>query len=130
MSDMAQVDDNVKIAQNYSSGTFTQTDEALIQRVQELFDKRIRVNCTGCGYCLPCSSGVDIPINFNFLNQFNMFDAQEPKDRYKHFYSTMVPAPGRADQCVSCGECVERCPQHIPIPEFLEETAKTFGDLN
>jgi predicted aldo/keto reductase-like oxidoreductase len=126
MSDMAQVDDNVSIAQNFREGIFTPSDEALIQKVQELFEKRIKVSCTGCGYCLPCSSGVDIPTNFNFLNQYNMFDAEEPKERYKQFYSNMVPEEKRALHCVSCGECVEKCPQHISIPEILEETAKIF----
>ncbi|MDR2459964.1 MAG: aldo/keto reductase [Deltaproteobacteria bacterium] len=126
MSDMAQVDDNVSVAQKYRPGTFTQADEALIQRVQVLFQDRIKVNCTGCGYCQPCPSGVDIPQNLSFLNQYNMFEAQEARNHYKWAYGLMVPATSRADLCVSCGECVDRCPQGIPIPEFLDQTVKTF----
>jgi predicted aldo/keto reductase-like oxidoreductase len=34
--------------------------------------------------------------------------------------------PGFASQCVQCGQCVDRCPQNIPIPETLAELAKEF----
>ena len=31
--------------------------------------------------------------------------------------------PGYASQCVQCGECLEKCPQGIQIPDFLETVA-------
>jgi predicted aldo/keto reductase-like oxidoreductase len=34
--------------------------------------------------------------------------------------------PGYASQCAECGECVDRCPQHIPIPDML---ARVAGEL-
>jgi predicted aldo/keto reductase-like oxidoreductase len=31
--------------------------------------------------------------------------------------------PGYASQCEECGECADKCPQHIPIPEYLAKVA-------
>jgi hypothetical protein len=31
--------------------------------------------------------------------------------------------PKYASQCIECGECLDKCPQHIPIPEFLAKVA-------
>ena len=33
----------------------------------------------------------------------------------------------RADACVECGECADKCPQHIDIPAQLKEVADTLG---
>jgi len=27
----------------------------------------------------------------------------------------------RAQACIECGECLEKCPQHIDIPEWLKK---------
>ena len=35
--------------------------------------------------------------------------------------SGLLGNPGRASQCEECGECVEACPQKLPIPELLKE---------
>jgi len=32
--------------------------------------------------------------------------------------------PAYASYCQECGKCVEACPQQIPIPERLKETAR------
>jgi hypothetical protein len=31
--------------------------------------------------------------------------------------------PGYASQCIQCEECLEKCPQQIDIPAFLETVA-------
>jgi predicted aldo/keto reductase-like oxidoreductase len=36
--------------------------------------------------------------------------------------------PAYASQCVQCGECLEKCPQHIEIPDFLEQVAEELED--
>jgi predicted aldo/keto reductase-like oxidoreductase len=33
----------------------------------------------------------------------------------------------RADQCIECGECLEACPQKIPIPDWLKKAHDLFG---
>jgi len=36
--------------------------------------------------------------------------------------------PSYASQCVRCEECLEKCPQHIEIPDFLELVAEEMED--
>ncbi len=79
----------------------------------------MRVNCTTCGYCLPCPSGVAIPDVFSHYNTSTMFDARRAASAIYHM---VVLSSGRgADQCTRCGDCEPRCPQQIPIQNVLEE---------
>jgi hypothetical protein len=32
--------------------------------------------------------------------------------------------PAYASQCTECGQCLDKCPQHIPVPEFLAKVAE------
>ena len=34
----------------------------------------------------------------------------------------------RASQCVQCGECLDKCPQGISIPDFLEIAVQDLED--
>ncbi len=40
--------------------------------------------------------------------------------RAKMFYS-WVEEEKRAPSCIECGECLEKCPQHIDIPVWLKK---------
>ncbi|MDR1042022.1 MAG: aldo/keto reductase [Deltaproteobacteria bacterium] len=127
MSDMAQVDDNVRSAQAYRDGIFGEAETKAIAEVVSHFKSRIKVDCTACGYCMPCEEGVDIPLNLSFYNQFHLFEAEEAKERCRFVYNFSVPRSDQATGCVDCGKCVEKCPQHIPIPEYLKKTAELYA---
>ena len=78
--------------------------------------------CTGCGYCMPCPNGVNIPENFRLMNLHRVWGLTGPaRDRYQRF------GPDRennlnAGACVECGQCEPKCPQKIPVIEQLKET--------
>ncbi|MDR2405799.1 MAG: aldo/keto reductase [Deltaproteobacteria bacterium] len=129
MSDMSQVEDNLKSAEEFGETGFGEDDALAIDQVGEYFAKRIKVDCTQCGYCMPCPSGVDIPKNLSFLNQYHLFDAKETKERCKFYYAVMLAASERAIHCTQCGECLEKCPQNIPIPESLAQTADLYSSV-
>ena len=78
--------------------------------------------CTGCGYCAGCPEGIDIP---KFMDAYNMYiltgDAKEIDNRLKWHWN--MPAKGAA-RCIACGQCEEKCTQHLPIMERL----KTVGE--
>jgi predicted aldo/keto reductase-like oxidoreductase len=123
MTEMAHVVENVRIADQGLPNSLTQRELALIQEVKGLYRARTRVNCTSCGYCMPCPSGVNIPGNFQQLNHVFMYgDRVTPRLLYHHFYK----APERASNCEECGQCEDACPQHIPIREMLKEVAAEF----
>jgi predicted aldo/keto reductase-like oxidoreductase len=123
MSDMAQTDDNVASALSWTPGKFTEADSEIVDGVSAWFGSRLKAPCTACGYCLPCPSGVDIPKNLEFLNQHYLFDGEETRERSDIFYRMMVIPEVASTLCTSCGECLEKCPQHLEIPRFLEEAA-------
>jgi uncharacterized protein len=35
-------------------------------------------------------------------------------------------AAASVEQCIDCGECEEKCPYHLPVPEMLKENAEVF----
>ncbi|MCP4113668.1 MAG: aldo/keto reductase, partial [Desulfobacteraceae bacterium] len=98
----------------------------IVDRVSRKYHEIMKVACTGCRYCVPCPSDVDIPGCFEIYNKLHMFgNSQEAKVMYTARMSGMVTnQSGYASQCVQCGECVEKCPQHIEIPDYLEKVTE------
>ena len=97
-----------------------------MSHVEATYRKLMKAGCTGCRYCVPCPYNVDIPVCFEQFNIYHMFGN---KKRTKMLYPILVGGttdgkPGLASQCTRCGECVELCPQNLPIPELLDEVKK------
>nr|WP_282730679.1 4Fe-4S dicluster domain-containing protein [Methanobacterium alcaliphilum] len=87
------------------------------------YKEKIIVDCTFCGYCMPCPKGVDIPKNFNMLNNAHIFnDPTGPRMQY----FTLLREDQRASMCDECGECNNICPQLIPIKEKLKDVTNLF----
>jgi len=78
--------------------------------------------CTGCGYCMPCPQGVGIPYVFKLAGAARIFGLIEGARREYVKFDKTWPLDGFKDAsfCIACGECVEKCPQKIPVPEELE----------
>jgi predicted aldo/keto reductase-like oxidoreductase len=116
MSSMEQVEENLDVAEKGVPGSLTKKDLALVSKVRKMFKSRMAVPCTGCGYCKPCPNGVDIPACFENYNTACMYeDVEHTKLSYQYV------GEGKASKCEECGQCEERCPQGIPIPEKLKE---------
>jgi predicted aldo/keto reductase-like oxidoreductase len=133
MSDMHQVDENVRIAGDASPGAFTREERGLVARAVEAYRGAMKVGCTGCGYCMPCPEGIDIPAHFQAYNYKYMAGGI---GSWKVNYLALLGGglEGKAwvppSSCVSCGACAEACPQHIRIPEKLKEVEREFGGLD
>jgi predicted aldo/keto reductase-like oxidoreductase len=48
-------------------------------------------------------------------------------DRSAVDYIRFVPEENKANLCVVCGECQEKCPQEIAIPDWLEKIQEEFS---
>lgn len=120
MSTMEQVVENVAAAGRSGPNTLTKQELSLIKKVTEAYKLLGPVPCTGCRYCMPCPNDVDIPGIFRVYNEVMMYQA--PEIGYMHYAGRMGLKPeNRADNCVECRKCVEKCPQKIDIPEWLKK---------
>ncbi|MBR5116677.1 MAG: 4Fe-4S dicluster domain-containing protein, partial [Lachnospiraceae bacterium] len=125
MNDIAQVEENCRIASESLPDSLTEEEMALYGRVLAAINRTIKVGCTGCGYCQPCPKGVDIPTSFATLNAsysdnyFNSF-------REYFMCTTLRKDRTNAGLCVKCGKCEQVCPQSIKIRDMLDVVKRRF----
>jgi uncharacterized protein len=123
MNEEAHVQENIRIAGTAHPDSLTEAELRLVTRVESRYRELMKVGCTGCQYCMPCPNGVNIPLCFEGYN--NLCMAGNP-DEEKFMYAARMGGavalgePTYASLCVQCGECGEKCPQHIDIPGVLE----------
>jgi hypothetical protein len=77
MNDESHIEENLRAAASALPDSLTQEELALVGRVRDTHNRLMKVGCTGCGYCMPCPAGVDIPGCFSSYNTHHMF----PHDR-------------------------------------------------
>lgn len=124
MSTMEQLEENLQIAGRSGIGMLSEQEKVRMTEIRRLYRERIRINCTGCAYCMPCPHGVDIPGSFQYLNLGAMIN--NPAEG-RRLYKLLVKDKSRsASQCIACGECPEKCPQRLPIPELLQTVVQEF----
>lgn len=123
MNSLEMVEQNVKTACESPVGCLTESDRRLINQVKEEIAKKVKVGCTGCGYCMPCPRGVDIPGTFRCYNA--MYSEGKQGGRKEYLQCTAFRKDtSSASQCISCGKCETHCPQQIPIRKELKQAAK------
>jgi uncharacterized protein len=123
-SSLAQFMENTHVANEASAGSLSSEELVLLDRVRDTYRKLLKVDCTGCGYCMPCPSGVNIPTNFSFYNDSYLFDDMVFG---KQFYNTFLTPAQRASGCTECFACEQICPQHLKIVDELKEVHKRLG---
>jgi uncharacterized protein len=132
MNEESHIAENIAIAESAYPNSLSDIELQFVEKAAQEYRKIMKVGCTGCGYCQPCPSGVLIPSCFEIYNNMHMFNAA---DEAPFFYvartgGALSGKPGYASQCVQCGECLEKCPQQIDIPAFLEMVAAEFEGPN
>ena len=118
MSSMSQVVENVKLANDGNPNSLSRKELAIIDQVKETYKKMLKIDCTGCGYCMPCEAGVNIPANFSVYNDMYVF--KTATDVSAISYNRFLSPERNASNCTECGECEEKCPQHIKIRDGLK----------
>lgn len=126
MNSMEQVQENLKIAEKAHPSLLTDAELDITRQAKSIFQEKLKINCTNCGYCLPCPSGVNIPENFTRYNDFFLFGTPEMKEQYKFGYHNFMPQDEHAANCTECGECEEHCTQDISIIKELKKVKEFF----
>ena len=128
MGSEEMLQDNLNITAKDDYNRLIGDEKERIDNIATKFKELSEVVCTGCGYCMPCPNEVNIKSIFTYLIRYQVYGQQ---DQAKLFYSQIGKVkwdPGKdATDCVECGECLEKCPQNIPIIDQLKEAHKILG---
>ena len=122
MSTLKQVKENVESTNSSAINSLTKKELGLIKEVQKEYEKLSPITCTGCSYCVPCPNNVDIPENFDLYNHAHIYNSYEKQSKK---YQAM-DEKNRANQCIQCGECLDKCPQNLEIIELLAKVKDYF----
>ncbi len=116
MDSLEQVLENASVGMNPRKLTLEERDEleAEIKTLGTEF-------CRRCGYCAPCTVGIDIPSQFLMEGYYTRYNL---KDWAKTRYDAMEK---NAKDCIRCGLCEIRCPYDLPIIKMLDKVKKNLG---
>ena len=97
-----------------------QLDDELLEVIKKDKLELSSAFCRSCGYCLPCSAGIDIPqaARMAFLlrrSRPSLFLTEEWQQKMKQI-----------DDCTGCNHCKENCPYELDTPSLLRENLKDY----
>lgn len=124
MRDEKQLEENVRIAEEGLPDSLSEEEVEVFDRVMEIMHEKTKVPCTGCGYCMPCPFGVNIPGCFSVYNDKYLLDEKRNKTIYLRTLGGLSDNPAYASICTGCGKCEKHCPQNIEIRKELKQIKK------
>jgi predicted aldo/keto reductase-like oxidoreductase len=121
MSSIEMVEENAAVAS--IPGTLTNEE---LKKVEEMLAENRRLSelyCTGCNYCMPCPSGVNIPHIFRLMNYNRVYGLKDyASDEYAKLLDVNNKIGQAASACLECGACESKCPQHLEIINQLKQS--------
>jgi len=127
MNEEAHIEENIRIAGDAAPNSLSKEDLQLISRVKAAIAGLLKIGCTGCGYCMPCPVGINIPFCFSQYNSKHLFRDRSAEFVYLAYTCGMDGGkPAYASLCRQCGNCEALCPQHLPIRQSLRQVAKNL----
>lgn len=129
MNEEGHIEENLAIANKAYPQSLTEAELQLVKKVAQKYRELMKTDCTGCGYCMPCPAGVEIPICFESYNNLLVFgNVSEKQLRYAARLGGVISGgkAGLASQCILCGECMKKCPQNLNIPDLLKDVVEEF----
>jgi predicted aldo/keto reductase-like oxidoreductase len=130
MNEEPHIEENLRVAEDALPGSLTEEEIAIVDRVSRTYRQSLKVGCTGCRYCMPCPSGVQIPTCFESYNDAFLGTKSMGTPRLRYIVAAgglfTGTGPGFASQCSACNKCLSACPQHLAIPTHLKDVARKF----
>ena len=115
---MAELEEFLAYGENPPA--LTEELQALIERDKQQLAGDF---CRGCGYCLPCPAGIEIP---NAARMSLMLRRSPPAPWLGEEWQAKM---AKIDDCIHCNHCVNHCPYGLDTPKLLRqnyEDYKTF----
>ena len=111
---------HVEDALHYCQATAAEKDYAsvLAKAPRHAYDGQ----CTYCGHCSPCSSGIDIAMVQKYYD-LAVLQPTVPDSVKRHY----LALEHHASECIGCRRCERRCPFHVKISARMKLAAKLFG---
>lgn len=107
---LGMLQENINLIDNYS---FTQQDKESCNQILEIYKQNNVVNCGGCRYCEPgCPRNIKIADCFKWYNKL-LLDPNDKEAREQ--FTLLSKADNSFFECIGCGQCERRCPQHLNI---------------
>lgn len=79
--------------------------------------------CRGCGYCMPCPVGIEIPTSARITLLLGRAPYQDfLKDNFKEKMELI-------DNCIDCGNCKNHCPYKLDTPSLLKKELKNYEEF-
>jgi uncharacterized protein len=126
MNEEKHIEENLKIADEAKPNSLSKDELELIKTVGAKYRELMKTGCTGCRYCMPCPSGVDIARCFEMYDTANLFESINLQSKVMYALSLGVmneEETAYASQCIKCGKCERHCPQELPIMELLDQVS-------
>lgn len=114
MKCMEHLQDNIKTFSSFRP--LSDADRKVIQAALEAYGSSGNIPCTDCKYCTPCPLEIDIPSVFSVYNYYRRTINEH--QRTPGALQMEKDVLRQAAQCVSCKQCLPKCPQKIDIPSM------------
>jgi predicted aldo/keto reductase-like oxidoreductase len=103
------------------SYSLTEEDKERIEVVKKEFNRQF---CRRCDYCQPCTEKINIQ---HILGLKSFIKRSGPNVAEIGWMKELIQ---KARNCSECGECLERCPYQLPIPDLIKENLAWYDSLN
>ncbi|WP_405274703.1 aldo/keto reductase [Methanobrevibacter sp.] len=130
MNSIEQIDENIAIGEKTTPLSLSFEEMETIEYVKRVLRNSLKINCSTCGYCMPCPQGVNIPECMKIYNEKYLFEHKGLFNQsfmdYYQYVGGIMGNEGNAGKCNGCGKCLRKCPQKLDIIEELKKVKKEF----
>jgi predicted aldo/keto reductase-like oxidoreductase len=115
---MSELDEFIALEKNPPA-----LDEAMWKVIQKDRAELAGNFCRGCGYCMPCPAGIEIPTQA----RISLLLGRAPFQPFltENFREKM----DLINQCIECGHCKNNCPYELDTPNLLKRELKKYNEF-
>lgn len=113
MDSVEQVEENVAAGRSLEPPSEGELVELHAEKVR--WGERF---CRRCGYCQPCPNGLNIPFLMLIDGYYTRYELRD------WALARLATLAKKFCDCAACGECLVKCPYHLPIPDMMKDAEK------